>query len=437
MDMMELLQFLWMKNRSLITDDMDLCMQHLKDLLPGMVIHEYPSGMEAWTWIVPPKWNVHDAYIEELDGTRILSFTEHPLSLVSYSEPFEGEVSKEELLKHLHSIEKRPKAFPYVFKYYERDWGMCIPHERAQRLDKSHYRVKIDTSFEPGTLKVGELVIPGKMEDSIVIISNVCHPGQVNDSISGAVVAASIGETLLQRKNHYTYRVLFLPETIGSICYLSQSEALIPTLKYALFFEMLGTSGEHVLTHSYPGKSKIDHVAASVMQWTLGKLREARFREVAPSDEKVFNGPGVEIPTINITRAPYPYPQYHTSDDNPSIIKADRLEESRDMILEILRVMDTDFIPVRRFRGPVCLSRYGLWVDWRQNWELNKALDLVMLLMDGERSVFDITEMIIREFDVAVQYDQLFMFVEELLQKGLVARRELGTKQDRLAGTEL
>ncbi len=422
MDMMELLRFFWLKNRSLITDDMDLCMGRLKELLPDLVIHEYPSGMEAWTWIVPPKWVVRDAYIEELDGSRILSFAEHPLSLVSYSEPFEGEVSREELLRHLHSSEARPSAFPYVFKYYERDWGLCMPYERVQRLTQPRYRVKIDTAFVPGTLKVGELVVPGETEDSIVLISNLCHPGQVNDSVTGAVVAASIAEQLLRRRMHYTYRILFLPETIGSICYLSQNEGLIPRLKYAMFFEMLGTSGEHVLTHSYPGDSKIDRVATRVLQWTMGKFREARFREVAPSDEKVFNGPGVGIPTLNITRAPYPYPEYHTSDDNPSIIEGERLEESRDLILKILEVMDSDFVPVRQFRGPAFLSRYGLWVDWRRDWTMNMAIDLIMLLMDGVRSVFDIADAINREFELAVQYDQVRDFVTRALDKGLVRR---------------
>src|SRR6266850_749887 len=105
MDMMELLNFFWLKNRSLITDDMDVCMVRLREIFPTLIIHEYPSDMPAWTWIVPPKWNVRDAYIEELDGTRVLSFSEHPLSLVSYSKPYEGEVSREELLQHLHSQE--------------------------------------------------------------------------------------------------------------------------------------------------------------------------------------------------------------------------------------------------------------------------------------------------------------------------------------------
>jgi aminopeptidase-like protein len=408
-----------MKNRSLITDDMDVCMLRLNELFPGLIMHEYPSDMPAWTWIVPPKWNVRDAYIEELDGTRVLSFSEHPLSLVSYSKPYEGEVSREELLKHLHSQESRPKAFPYVFKYYERDWGMCMPHERVQALDKQRYRVKIDTSFEPGTMKVGELVIPGESQESIVIISNLCHPGQVNDSITGAVVAASLGEKLLESKNHYTFRILFLPETIGSICYLSQNEHLIPLIKYAMFFEMLGTNGEHVLTHAYPPTSKIDRVAFRVMQWKAGKFREARYREVAPSDEKVFNGPGVDIPTINITRAPYPYPEYHTSDDNPSIIDGERLEESRDLILEILRVLDTDFVPARNFRGPAFLSRYGLWVDWRKDWDLNMAIDLIMLFMDGKKSVFEITDAINSEFDISIQFEQVRSFVNRMIEKGL------------------
>ncbi|HLM69347.1 MAG TPA: PqqD family peptide modification chaperone, partial [Longimicrobium sp.] len=195
---------------------------------------------------------------------------------------------------------------------------------------------------------------------------------------------------------------------------------LIPRIRRAMFFEMLGGRGEHVVTHSYPGTDRIDHVAVHVMRQAGQPFREARFREVAPSDEKVFNGPGVGIPTINLTRSPYPYPEYHTSDDDPSIIHADRLEDSRDRILEILEVLDSDFVPVRRFRGPAFLSRYGLWVDWRENWNLSMALDLVMLMMDGERSVFDITEAIHAEYGLDVAYRDVRGFVVRMAQQGLV-----------------
>lgn len=419
--MMELLRFLWMKNRSLVTDEMDECMEHLRGLLPEMVVHAYPSGTPAWTWEVPPRWVVRDAWIETLDGRRVLSFAEHPLTLVSYSEPYDGVVPRDELMRHLHSAPERPDAFPFVFKYYQRDWGMCIPHTRKLAMTDDHYRVRIDTAFEPGTLKVGEVVVPGETDESIVVICNMCHPGQVNDSITGAVVAASIAERLRNTRPHYTHRILFLPETIGSICWLSRNEALIPRIRYAMFFEMLGTRGEHVVTHSYPGTDRIDRVAVHVMRHAGEAFREARFREVAPSDEKVFNGPGVGIPTINITRSPYPYPEYHTSDDNPSIIHADRLEDSRDRLLEILEVLDSDFVPERRFRGPAFLSRYGLWVDWRENWNLSMALDLVMLMMDGQRSVFDIAEEIDREYGVAVPYRDVRDFIVRMARHGLVA----------------
>jgi aminopeptidase-like protein len=419
-DMMELLRWLWMKNRSLVTDEMDQCMEHLRGLLPEMVVHEYPSGSAAWTWEVPPRWVVRDAWIETLDGERVLSFSEHPLSLVSYSEPCDGVVPRDELMRHLHSVPERPDAFPFVFKYYQRDWGMCIPHARKLRMTDEAYRVRIDTAFEPGTLKVGEVVVPGRTDESIVLISNVCHPGQVNDSITGAVVAASIAERLRGTQPHYTHRILFLPETIGSLCWLSRDEALIPRIRCALFSEMLGGRGEHVVTHSYPGTDRIDRVAVHVMRQAGEPFREARFREVAPSDEKVFNGPGVGIPTINITRSPYPYPEYHTSDDDPSIIHGDRLEDSCGRIVEILEVLDSDFVPVRRFRGPAFLSRYGLWVDWRENWNLSMALDLVMLMMDGERSVFDITEAIYTEYGVDVAYREVRDFVVRMAEQGLV-----------------
>ncbi len=135
--MFELIQELWPLQRNLVSDDYDRALLRLKaeiEAVPGgrMIIHEYPTGEPCWTWKVPEKWTCSEAYLETLDGRRLIDFTGQPLHVVSYSLPFEGVVSREELLRHLHVHPRLPEAVPFVFKYYQRDWGLVRLSEPAR-----------------------------------------------------------------------------------------------------------------------------------------------------------------------------------------------------------------------------------------------------------------------------------------------------------------
>ena len=162
-----------------------------------MTIHEYPTGTPVWTWRVPEKWTCEEAYLETLDGRRLLDYADHPLHVVSYSLPFEGVVSREELLAHLHVHPRLPEAIPFVFKYYERDWGLCASQTLRDSLTEPEYRVVIRTRFEPGTLKVGEILIPGETEETFVLAAHLCHPHMVNDDLTGVAVLMGVAEALL------------------------------------------------------------------------------------------------------------------------------------------------------------------------------------------------------------------------------------------------
>lgn len=423
--MKELLEELYPLNRLAVSDDTEKALDILKRELPGMEISAVPSGTECWTWIVPEKWVIRDGYIS--DGRRkIVDINDHILHVVSCSVPIDKWVSRDELMPHLHfadsytadmgyRLPERPDAIPWVVKYYEKDWGFCLPKNRLAELTGDRFYVRIDSEFVAGSLKIGDFTIPGETDETVVVVTNICHPAQVNDSISGLVVAVDIARRLAQQQNHYTYKFLFLPETIGSIAYLSQNEHLIPRMKYGLFTEMLGHKNSLVLQKSRQGDSKIDRIAEYVLQRCQGDYHTGGFREVLCNDEIVFNGPGVNIPTISLSR--WPYLEYHTSDDCPDIIYEEMLAEARDIIVEILRILDSDFVPVRRFKGPICLSRYGLWVEWRdspENRKLIENMEKIMLDLEGELSAFDIAARLDMDFDSVVN------FLERLRQHNLI-----------------
>lgn len=411
--MMKIIEDLWYKRRDIVSSGYDESLEYISKIIP-LKIHEIPSGTKCWTWIVPEKWEVKKAYIEDLDGNRILDLKNHPLHVISYSLPIDKVVTKEELMKHLHTNPKRLGAIPFEFKYYERDWGFCIQHNRLREFTKDRYKVFIDSKFERGSLKVGDYTIEGKTDETIVIMAHLCHPAMVNDDLAGVAVLVDIAKKMSEKNNHYTYKFLLVPETIGSIAYLSQNEDVISKLKYGIFLEMLGSNNIHALQLTRQGNSRLDRIARYVMKRKLSDFREGPFRKIVGNDEMVFNGPGVNIPMISISR--FPYPEYHTSDDNPGIISEENLIESENLILEILNILDNDYIPKRKFKGPVFLSGYGLWVDWRINKELSKNIEQIMLRLEGDKSIFDISEELDMEFNDVLNY------INKFLEKGLVKK---------------
>ncbi|MFH0875123.1 MAG: DUF4910 domain-containing protein [archaeon] len=411
--MIELIKELYLLNRSLVTDDFDKALTILKKEIP-ICIKKYQSGQECFTWIIPEKWVIKSAYIE-FEGKKILDFKNHPLHVLSYSLSVNKTVSKQELLKHLFFDKNRPKAIPYVFKYYERGWGFCMPFDDVQKLKEGNYKVVIDSCFEKGELKVGELLIKGKNQKIIAIISHLCHPGQANDDLSGVSVSVEIAKELLSRKNKYSYLFLYVPETIGSIAYLANNEKMIPDIEVGMFLEMLGNENSLVLQRTRQDNTKLDRIARYVLKKRSHESREGGFRKIVGNDEMVFNGPGIDIPTISISRSPYP--EYHTSDDNLSIIKEEKLLEAKEVVNEIIEILEKDFIPIRKFKGPLFLSRYGLWVDYKVDKELNRNIEQIMLNLEGELSVFEISEKLNMDFSIVYDY------IIKMKAKGVVDER--------------
>ncbi len=419
--MRQFIDDLWFMRRDIVSDGFDRSLEYISQIIP-LKIHKVASGSKCWTWRVPEKWSVNEAYIEDLHGHRLLDLKNHPLHIMSYSLPIDKVVTREELLRHLHTRPDRPGAIPFEFKYYERDWGLCLPHDWLGRFSEERYQVFIDSKFEHGHLKVGEHTIKGRSRETIAIIAHLCHPAMVNDDLSGVTVLVELAKELAKRKNHFTYKFVLVPETVGSVAYLSRNEKLIPSLKYGIFLEMLGNDDIHALQLSRQGDTAIDRAARHVMKGAGQKFRLGGFREIVKNDEMVWNGPGVNIPTISVSRAKpgFPhYPEYHTSDDDPSIISMERLEESKNIVLKMLNILERDYAPKRKFKGPIFLSRYGLWVDWRVNRKLSHALEKIMLNLEGDKSVFEIAE------ELDIDFDELLAYIDKFVAKGLASRRKI------------
>ncbi len=418
--MIDLINELWFLPRNLVSDGFDQALYRLAAEVP-MTVHEYPSGETCWTWKIPEKWSCQEAILETLDGQRLIDAASHPLHVVAYSLPYEGTVSRAELLQHLHTHPRLPQAIPFVFKYYERDWGLCCSQELRDSLHDETYRVKIQTTFEPGTLKVGEVIIPGETDECFVLVAHLCHPAMVNDDLSGVVVGLDVARALLDGPPpHYTVRLLILPETIGSVAYLSHHELLIPKMVGGLFLEMLGNDSAHALQGSFQPVSQVDRCLVSALRTLDPAAYHSPYRAVINNDERQFNAPGVRVPMLSLSRveppgsATRPYREYHSSLDTPAIVSQERLEASRDVVLGLLQAWERNQYVANDFKGEIFCSGYGIWIDYRTNPEGHQRLFEIMERCDGSRTLADIAT------ELQIPFQAAWEVTELLRQKGLV-----------------
>ena len=87
-------------------------------------------------------------------------------------------------------------------------------------MTDDEYEVVIDSSLESGALTYGELTIPGKSEEQILLFAHCCHPSLANDNLSGIAVVVELARLLSSASPRYTYRCVFAPTL--SIDYLAK-----------------------------------------------------------------------------------------------------------------------------------------------------------------------------------------------------------------------
>jgi aminopeptidase-like protein len=217
-------QELWPINRSITGEGVRETLKRISKHIPALKIKSVPSGTRAFDWTVPKEWSIKEAYIITPKGKKICDFSQNNLHILGYSIPFQGVISFDELKKNLYTLPKQPDAIPYVTSYYKERWGFCLSHNLYNTLGKGNYKVVIKSSLFKGELNYGEMFIKGKSDKEILLSSYICHPSMANNELSGPTVLTFLAKWLKEiNDTSYSYRIIFVPETIGSITYLSRN----------------------------------------------------------------------------------------------------------------------------------------------------------------------------------------------------------------------
>ena len=364
-DPWELLNELWNTPRDLISPGYDHALAVLMEQVPfaQMKVHEYPSGERCWTWTVPPAWECTEAYICSQSPVRNtflhtdpMVYDGHPLHVIRYSEPFLGRIDREELEQHLIIRQDLPlNAVPYAASFYRDRWGMTASlTEQAQIKIADSFDVYIAAKKTLGTLKVGEFTLPGRSDKEIVFCAHLDHPYQANDGLSGVVAGIEIMRRLSKVKDrHFTYTFLIVPETIGSIAWLSHNEERIPNMIGGLFLEMMGTQDEPItLQMPWDEFSPFARCADPVHGMSNKRIgRTVGFLESAQNDERQFNAPGVRVPMFSMARCDdshWPMKGYHSNQDTPQHMSISAMGDSIEVVMDWIDIWEQGLI-VRSF----------------------------------------------------------------------------------------
>jgi aminopeptidase-like protein len=390
----------------------------IKKHFPKLKIFKEKSGKKVFDWNIPPEWNIQNAYVIDKFGNKIIDFKKNNLHIVGYSIPVNKKIKKDELFNHLHSIPNQPKAIPYITSYYKRYWGFCVSDEKKKLFQKKYskkdkFKVVIDSNLNKfGFLNYGELLIKGKSKKEILISTYICHPSMANNELSGPIVSMCLIDFFKRfKKLEKTLRFIFIPETIGSITYLSKNlKKLKKNIIGGYNLSCIGDERNYSCMFSKYNNTQADKALRLAYKKLKIKFKSYSFLKRG-SDERQYCSPSVDLPVASIFRTKYgEYPEYHTSLDNFKLVTKKGILGGFNVSKKAIEILLKTSIPKNRIICEPQMGKRNLYPNLSTKQPKNETRNLMNFLQyaDGKNSLEEISKLIKLNFNKTKRvYDQL------------------------------
>tara|TARA_Y100001970_G_C14249269_1_gene870593 strand:- start:3590 stop:4858 length:1269 start_codon:yes stop_codon:yes gene_type:complete len=392
--MIEFAKKLWPINRSLTGAGVNLTLLLIKQKLPIKILN-FNSGEKVFDWKIPKVWNLKEAWIKNKNNKKIIDFRSNNLHVVGYSQNINKTLTFNELKKKIYTLKDQPNAIPYVTSYYKKDWGFCLQYNKFKKLKNDEYRVYINSSFKKGKLKIGELYIKGFTKKEILISTYICHPSMANNEISGIVVTTKLAQWLKKKKRKFSYRFLFLPETIGSIAYLSKNfKKLQKNVVAGYVLTCIGDNRNYSILESKQKNSLSDIAAKHILK----KKKRAKIYDwsMRGSDERQYCSPRIDLPIASLMRSKYgEYKEYHTSLDQIGKVVTKRgLEGGYNFAKQVINCLEQQIFPKSVTFCEPFLTKKKIYPTISKKGSVNKTLSKKLEYLsycDGKKSAMEIS----------------------------------------------
>jgi aminopeptidase-like protein len=386
-------------HRSITGEGLRRTLKDISKIIPILTTKKIQSGKKVFDWVIPLEWEIKQAYIVCPNGKKICNIKDNNLHVVSYSRPINKTLKLDELKKNLYSLPSQPNAIPYVTSYYDNNWGFCISENQKIKLKPGNYKAFIDSKIFKGNLNYGEILIKGKTTKEIFLSTYICHPSMANNEVSGPSITTFLAKSLMKNKNlHYSYRIVFIPETIGSIAYLSKNlNYMKKNIIGGFNISCVGDERTYSYLPSRNGNSLSDKIAIHTLKWLYPNYKSYSWKDRG-SDERQYCAPGVDLPIASIMRSKYgEYPEYHTSLDNfENLVTSDGLNGSFDIYKTALDVFEKNIIPIATNKCEPMMSKRNLYPKVSKKFSNNnhKVLMNILTYSDGNKDLIDIADIL-------------------------------------------
>ena len=405
--------------RSITGNGFRQSLEMIREIVPEIQVFEVPSGTAVYDWTVPKEWNIRGGWIKNMQGETIIDFNDCNLHVMGYSIPIHQTLSREELSEHVYTQPEQPEWIPYVTSYYKERWGFCMSERQKQALTDAEYEVYIDSTLEDGFLTYGELVLPGETDDEIFFSTYLCHPSMANNELSGPCVQTELIKYLKSLSHRrYTYRFVFIPETIGSITYLSRNlEALQQHVKAGFVLSCVGDNRTYSMVSTKYEDTLADRVLNNVLKFHYPDYIRYSFMKRA-SDERQYGSAGVDLPVCAFCRSKYhEYPEYHTSADNMDLISPEGLSGAYEVMVKVINALENNYFYQMQCKCEPQLGKRGLYPTVSQKGTKGDAryMQDFIAYADGRNDLIGISNIL----DIPV--DKLIPIKDQLMEHHLLA----------------